>query len=187
MLFSPSEGRKEIVLLVSAAACGKSTFSRTFNRDLYTVVNQDTLKTVDKCIKSCLEELSKGKSVVVDNSNSRREVRGKWVRLAQAEKVQIRCVVLNTPKDVCFSLAAFRLADPRTTNADRRDIDKIVIHSGFKHMLEEKVTTKEGFSRVDEVNWSPILPSTSTAINNSNEPLRNNTDIAMKLFCSYLK
>jgi hypothetical protein len=70
----------------------------------------------------------------------------------------------------------------------RRDIDKIVIHSGFKQMLEEKVHVKEGFSRVDDVSWSPVVPhSPNSSRNISNGPLRNNTDIAVKLFCSYLK
>jgi bifunctional polynucleotide phosphatase/kinase len=67
VIFSPSEGRKEIVLLVSAAACGKSTFSRRFDRDLYTVVNQDTVKTIDKCIKACQAALSEGKLIFHTN------------------------------------------------------------------------------------------------------------------------
>mmetsp|Transcript_10183 Transcript_10183/g.9865 ORF Transcript_10183/g.9865 Transcript_10183/m.9865 type:complete len:91 (+) Transcript_10183:745-1017(+) len=89
----------------------------------------------------------------------------------------------------------FRLVDPRTTHADRREIDKIVIHSGFKQMLEEKVYIKEGFSRVDEVHWSPVVPYSPNSSGNipnssrniSNGPLRKDADIAVKLFCSYLK
>lgn len=38
---------------------------------------------------------------------------------------QIRCVVLTTSKEVCFSLAALRLADPNTAPEDRREIKKV--------------------------------------------------------------
>ena len=40
-------------------------------------------------------------------------------------KPQIRCIVLRTPKEVCFSLAALRLADPSTPQEDRREISKV--------------------------------------------------------------
>ena len=40
-------------------------------------------------------------------------------------KLQIRCIVLRTPKEVCFSLAALRLADPSTPQEDRREISKV--------------------------------------------------------------
>ena len=39
--------------------------------------------------------------------------------------LQIRCIVLRTPKEVCFSLAALRLADPSTPQEDRREISKV--------------------------------------------------------------
>ena len=38
---------------------------------------------------------------------------------------QIRCVLLNTSKEICFSLAALRLADPSTAPEDRREIKKV--------------------------------------------------------------
>lgn len=43
--------QKEIVLLVAPPACGKSTFSRRFDPQVYTRVNQDTLKTLEKCMQ----------------------------------------------------------------------------------------------------------------------------------------
>lgn len=39
--------------------------------------------------------------------------------------LQIRCIYLQTPKNVCFSLSSLRLADPRTTEEDRRQISSV--------------------------------------------------------------
>ena len=38
---------------------------------------------------------------------------------------KIRCLVLRTSKEICFSLATFRLADPRTSVEDRREIGRV--------------------------------------------------------------
>ena len=60
---------------------------------------------------------------------------------------------------------------------------------------------EKDFNRIDEINWTPELPISispflqemSSALSNSNtiydrfKPLENKDDIAMKLFCSYLK
>lgn len=55
---------------------GKSTFARRhFLPHGYAHVNQDTLKTKEKCVKATIEALTNGKSVVVDNTNPSAEVR----------------------------------------------------------------------------------------------------------------
>lgn len=59
-LFEPPEGSLEIVLIISPAACGKSTLSRRFDSALYSRVNQDTLHTMEKCITYANDQLSKG-------------------------------------------------------------------------------------------------------------------------------
>lgn len=63
LLSAPSP---ELVLFVGYPALGKSSFFRThFAPAGYTHVNQDTLKTRDKCVKAVGQALQEKQSVVV--------------------------------------------------------------------------------------------------------------------------
>lgn len=65
-LLPDSLDSKEIVLFVGYPAMGKSTFYRKhFEPAGYIHVNQDTLRTRDKCLQAVEETLQDGKSCVV--------------------------------------------------------------------------------------------------------------------------
>jgi bifunctional polynucleotide phosphatase/kinase len=67
--------------MIGPPASGKSTRSKLqFPSHVY--VNQDTLKTKQKCISTAREALSQKLNVVVDNTNSTSESRREWIRLA---------------------------------------------------------------------------------------------------------
>jgi hypothetical protein len=54
------------VLFVGSPGAGKSTFYEKILKSLgYIRINQDTLKTRDKCLKVAAEHLSEGKSVAI--------------------------------------------------------------------------------------------------------------------------
>ena len=63
-LFDPPADTLEIVIIIAPAACGKSTLSRRFDRNLYTRINQDTLHTIEKCLSHATDQLSKGMTYV---------------------------------------------------------------------------------------------------------------------------
>jgi hypothetical protein len=88
-LFAPAD-RQEIVLLVAPPSTGKSTLARRFDPSLYTTVNSDTLKTVEKCMAVAGEALRGGvKSVVVDNTNMEQAARARWVAFAREHGVSV--------------------------------------------------------------------------------------------------
>jgi hypothetical protein len=70
---------------------------------------------------------------------------------------------------------------------------QIVIHSGFKYLVLPSEKEKEAYTRVDEVDWSPIVPLASQQLSeilaskDSSAPLSNTDDVTLKLLCSYLK
>ena len=59
-------------MFCGAPGSGKSTFWK-YNLNTYERVNNDTLKTPEKCIKACEEAVKAGKSVVIDNTNKTKE------------------------------------------------------------------------------------------------------------------
>ena len=132
---STMSGQREIVLLVAPPGSGKSTLARKFHG--YTIVNQDTLKTLEKCKQRAQEALiTQRVSVVVDNTNMVQDTRQEWIALAQRLQVTIRAVQLQTPdlatmKHLCTTLVEYRKNSPLTPPYDVRDINNIVINSYF--------------------------------------------------------
>jgi bifunctional polynucleotide phosphatase/kinase len=109
----PHSGKQEVVLYCGYPALGKSRFYRqNFQPANYTHINQDTLKSRDKCIKATREALERGESCVVgtgglnsmrinvetlnvlDNTNRDVKTRKFYVDLARKFQIPIRLVEL---------------------------------------------------------------------------------------------
>lgn len=97
--FKPVE--KEMIIFCGAPGSGKSTFWANY-LPTYSRVNRDTLKTKEKCYKVAEEEILKGKSVIIDNTNPKKEDRKYFGDLARKHGYQLRCFFFNTNKDTCF-------------------------------------------------------------------------------------
>lgn len=92
----------DIVLFCGSPGAGKSTFYWQHLQPLgYERVNQDILKTRDKCLKVATQLIKEKTSVVVDNTNADIEVRTAWIRLAQQLQVPIRLVHFTAPAKLC--------------------------------------------------------------------------------------
>ncbi|KAE8453109.1 hypothetical protein EG329_012296 [Mollisiaceae sp. DMI_Dod_QoI] len=92
----------DIVLFCGSPGAGKSTFYWKQLEPLgYTRINQDILKSREKCIRVADDYLKEGKSVVIDNTNADPEVRSKWVQLAAKHNVPIRCVLFTAGSEIC--------------------------------------------------------------------------------------
>lgn len=83
----------DVVLFCGSPGAGKSTFYWQYLQPMgYERVNQDILKTRDKCKKVAAAFLDEGKSVAVDNTNADIETRADWIGLAKEMKVPVRLV-----------------------------------------------------------------------------------------------
>ncbi|BFZ61789.1 DNA kinase/phosphatase Pnk1 [Saitoella coloradoensis] len=86
---------QELIVMVGSPASGKSTYTELFLEPLgYVRVNQDTLKTREKCVKVAEAALLEGQDVVVDNTNADAGTRKVWIELASRLKSQcpeLRC------------------------------------------------------------------------------------------------
>lgn len=93
---------QELVIFCGSPGAGKSSFYwKVLQPQGYERVNQDILKTREKCLKVARGHLENGQSVVVDNTNRDRQARASWVRIAQEFRVPIRCVHFTASAKLC--------------------------------------------------------------------------------------
>lgn len=83
--------KPSLVILVGPQASGKSFFAKRLEAESagqWVRVNQDALKTKEKCLKATEEALKAGKSVVVDNTNPAKATRALYTSLGKRYDVQ---------------------------------------------------------------------------------------------------
>ncbi|KAE9377779.1 DNA kinase/phosphatase Pnk1 [Stipitochalara longipes BDJ] len=140
----------DIVLFCGSPAAGKSTFYWKVLEPLgYARINQDLLKTRDKCIKVAGDNLQQGKSVAIDNTNADVEVRSKWVELAAKYSVPIRCVLFTTGPELCEHNDVVRALN-NAMNPEKRTVLPSMAFRGFASRYK-RPELKEGFQDITEV------------------------------------
>ncbi|KUJ12099.1 PNK3P-domain-containing protein [Mollisia scopiformis] len=139
----------DLVLFCGSPGAGKSTFYWKHLEPLgYTRVNQDTLKSLDKCIRVADDNLKAGKSVAIDNTNADPDVRSRWVQLAVKHNVPIRCVVFTTASEICEHNDAVRALN-NIMNPEKRTILPSIAFRGF-HSRYRRPQLSEGFQDITE-------------------------------------
>ncbi|RYO32505.1 hypothetical protein AA0111_g4400 [Alternaria arborescens] len=99
----------EIVMFCGSPGSGKSSFYWKHLQPFgYGRVNQDILKTREKCVKAATALIIEGTSVAIDNTNADPETRAVWITLAQKLKVPIRCVLVTATPKLCEHNDTFR-------------------------------------------------------------------------------
>ncbi|KAK7699142.1 DNA kinase/phosphatase Pnk1 [Diaporthe eres] len=143
---------KDIVLFCGPPGAGKSTFYWRYLKLLgYERVNQDTLKSKDKCFKAAREHLEDGEPVVVDNTNPDPEVRGQWIDLARTAGVPIRCVWFKTPLGIAEHNDTVRALNKDMNPEARTALPKLAFNGFASRFKQPK--TNEGFQDVVEVDF----------------------------------
>ncbi|KAG0048425.1 hypothetical protein BGZ83_006609 [Gryganskiella cystojenkinii] len=116
-LFSPSStpllpdpGTCELIVFCGFPASGKSSFAHKhiLSTGRYEYVNQDTLKSREKCVAAVDKSLNASKSVVVDNTNPDRITRALYIALAKKYNVPVRCFLFSANKDLAVHNNYFR-------------------------------------------------------------------------------
>ncbi|CAK4026681.1 Bifunctional polynucleotide phosphatase kinase [Lecanosticta acicola] len=147
----------EIVLFCGSPGSGKSTFFWQHMQPLgYERVNQDILKTRDKCIKKATELIQGDtKAVVVDNTNADVETRAAWIGLAAKLKVPIRLVLFTAPAKLCEHNDTVRaLSDGSKShlNPEKRALLPKMAFTGFASRYREP-HLEEGFQDITQVEF----------------------------------
>ncbi|KAJ7284504.1 polynucleotide kinase 3 phosphatase-domain-containing protein [Mycena rebaudengoi] len=115
-LFTPSSSPllphppvQELILFVGYPCLGKTTFFRQyFEAAGYLHINQDTLKTRDKCVKAVQAELKAGNKCVVDNTNRDAFTRKFYIDAAKKAGVPVRCMEFTGSFDLAWHNNLYR-------------------------------------------------------------------------------
>ncbi|GAB7330138.1 hypothetical protein MBLNU13_g01816t1 [Cladosporium sp. NU13] len=143
----------EIVLFCGSPGAGKSTFYWTSMAPLgYARVNQDLLKTRDKCIKVATQHVEDKQAVAVDNTNADKETRAIWVKLAAKLNVPIRLVHFTAPPKLCEHNDTVRALTGDLMNPESRTMLPKMAFTGFASRYREP-TVDEGFEDITKVNF----------------------------------
>ena len=100
---------REIIIIVGFQGSGKSTFVNNVLVPMgYVRINQDTLKTKQKCLKEVNKEMALNKSVVIDNTNSSNTTRGEYIKLAIKYGYNVKCIKFDVSENYSRHNASYR-------------------------------------------------------------------------------
>ncbi|KAH7030538.1 polynucleotide kinase 3 phosphatase-domain-containing protein [Macrophomina phaseolina] len=143
----------DIVILCGSPGAGKSTFYWKHLKPLgYERINQDILKTRDKCLKVAADYLGEGKSVAIDNTNADPNTRTHWVSLAEKHHVPIRCVLFTATAKLCEHNDAVRALNGAALNPEARSMLPKLAFTSFASRYRVP-QLKEGFQDITKVDF----------------------------------
>lgn len=151
----------DMLLCVGPPAAGKSHFCKTFLTSR-TVINQDTLRTLPKCINAALDALRKGQKIVIDNTNPTKDTRQMWIQNVKSEYPSLKIGAIHFTADDYlvqhndgyreFSGALKEMLDiPGPVFFDAKHVPGVAYHSFFKKF--QIPTLDEGFDGVTKVDF----------------------------------
>ena len=151
-MLGDQDGSPEIVLFVGPPAAGKTfLYTRVF-APTHVHVNQDHLRTRDKCLRVVADTIEAGRSCVVDNTNRDRATRQHYVQLARQLGVKVRCLYFDVDKATCVHNNHYR-AFAAGPGEKRALLPPTAIDSWFRD--RQVPSAKEGFAEVVvRVKWA---------------------------------
>ncbi|RMZ90267.1 hypothetical protein DV736_g2499, partial [Chaetothyriales sp. CBS 134916] len=152
--------KQELVIACGSPGSGKSTyFWHVLEPQGFKRVNQDILKSRDRCLRVARDFLAAGDSLAVDNTNADVETRKYWVTLAREFGIPIRCIRFTAPARLCEHNDAVRALNSQLLikvygqmNPEGRTmLPGIAFRSFLQRFQEPKI--EEGFEDITVVDF----------------------------------
>jgi predicted kinase len=132
--------KNEVIVLTGIPGSGKSTLVRE-RFPKYKRINLDTLKTRGREASEILFSLERLESIIVDNTNTTRQGRKKYIEIARAYGVTVRSIYLDTPLAIALRRNALRKGKERIPNGAIARFQRII----------EPPSLDEGFDSVEVI------------------------------------
>ncbi|XP_034952150.1 uncharacterized protein F21D5.5 [Chelonus insularis] len=147
-----NSNNQEVIIMVGGPGSGKTFVVSKYLKN-YSHINRDTLGSWQKCVSAMENILSKGRSVVIDNTNPDVTSRKRFIDVAQAKNIPVRCFLMTTQVEHAKHNNKFR----ELSNSNHSVVSDIVINSYYKNYVEP--TLDEGFIDIVKVNFVPKFDS----------------------------
>jgi predicted kinase len=134
----------EIVVLVGIPGSGKTTLALNSFPN-HRRVNLDTLRTRRKEDEEIVNSLANGRDIIIDNTNTTKKSRSKYVQLGKLYGVSVRAVYLHCPLELALERNASRGGKDRVPDNAVRFYNKIL----------QPPKPEEGFDRIDVLEIQP--------------------------------
>jgi bifunctional polynucleotide phosphatase/kinase len=145
--------KQDIVLFCGSPGVGKSTFYWENLKPLgYERINQDILKSRDRCLKVAREQLNAGNSVAIDNTNADIDTRAHWLRLAEEFGIPVRCVHFTATPRLCEHNDCVRALNPDLMNPEKRPMLPGFAFRSFQQRYSAP-SIDEGFQDITKVDF----------------------------------
>ena len=147
-----AEKNKELIIMIGFPGAGKSTFINKYIEPFeYIIINQDKLKTKNKCISETEKYMKINKNIVIDALNYTKEMRKIYINIAKKYNYNVRCIVLNTSFEISKHNMLYRYYK---SNGLESRIPDLVYNKMKKNM--ELPNINEGIKNIEYID--PIRP-----------------------------
>lgn len=146
---------QEMIIMVGSPGSGKSSYCENVlvKQYNYVRVNRDDLKTEKKCLDVAETAIKNKQNVVIDNTNPKISNRSVYISLAKKHNIQVRCFIMNVPKELSFHLNNLRFINNERKHYSN-GVNTIPIHSFYKY-FEPPNAIKEGITSIININFIP--------------------------------
>ncbi len=131
-------------MLVGIPGCGKTTLALKSFPD-HKRINLDTLHTRNKEDEEIANALANGRDIIIDNTNTTKKTRSKYVQMAKLFGVSVKAVYLTCPLELALERNASRQGKERVPDSAVRFYNKIL----------QPPKLEEGFDDVRVVEMKP--------------------------------
>jgi DNA 3'-phosphatase len=134
--FNPSV--KHLVVMVGSPASGKSFYSRDLEKKGFLRINKDEMKADKVQQKAFNTGLKEGQNIVIDNTNSTKESRAKWINEAKEASYNITIVWMNFPMHVVEFLDNYRVYINKNQDTHVPAVAMRVYYKKFEKPMQEE-------------------------------------------------